>query len=176
FLTGFKRVADRHGRFAAGSSLRFIPDRPSAALCRNVNGLCRTVPDYTDEEVDIVRRLVMEGVAVANLPAPRHTACRAVDPQSFIIDIAGRVHKCWNDVGKQETDCAAVLDDPFAPQQFKWMSWDPMRQAHCRTCNILPWCQGGCIARPPNEDCGHWRFALRELLKLAVTDKEKRGE
>ncbi len=56
------------------------------------------------------------------------------------------------------------------------MSWDPYRQQHCRTCNILPWCQGGCIAQPPNEDCGHWRFALRELLKLAVMDKEKRGE
>ena len=176
FLTDFKRVADRHGGFAAGTSMRFIPNQPSAGLCRNLNGLCQSVPEFTDEEYDIIRRLVLEGVAVENLPRPKHTACQAVDPQSYIIDTAGAVYKCWNDAGKPEADCAAALDDPFAPQLFRWMSWDPFRQQHCRACNILPWCQGGCIAKPANEDCGHWRYALRELLKLVIMSKEKRGE
>jgi len=176
FLSDFKRVADKHTRFPAGTALRFIPNRPSARLCRNLNDLCQSVPEFTDEEYDIIRRLVLEGVDVRNLPRPKDTACQAVDPQSFIIDAAGGVYKCWNDVGKPECDCAGVLDDLMAPQLFQWMAWNPFRQQHCRMCNILPWCQGGCIAKPANEDCGNWRYALRELLKLVIMSKEKRGE
>ncbi len=176
FLTDFKRVAERHGKFGANMAVRFIANRPSAALCRNVSGLCQSVPEFTDEEFDIVRRLVLEGVAVENLPRPKVCACDAVDPQSWIMDVNGAIYKCWNDVGKPEADCAAMLDDPMAPQLFRWMAWNPFRQQHCRMCNILPWCQGGCTAKPANEDCGNWRYALRELLKLVVMSKEKRGE
>lgn len=176
FLTDFRRVADKHTRFADSTALRFIRNQPSARLCRNLNGLCQSVPEFTDEEYDIIRRLALEGVDVRNLPRPKDTACQAVDPQSFIIDASGAVYKCWDDVGKQECVCSGVLDDPMAPQLFPWMAWDPFRQQHCRMCNILPWCQGGCIAKPANEDCGNWRYALRELLKLVIMSKEKRGE
>jgi radical SAM protein with 4Fe4S-binding SPASM domain len=176
YLSDFRRVADKHTRFGDGSAIRFIRNQPAANLCRNLNGLCQSVPEFTDEEYDIIRRLVLEGVDVRNLPRPKDTACQAVDPQSYIIDNAGSVYKCWNDVGKPECDCAAVLDDPMSPQLFQWMAWNPFRQQHCRMCNILPWCQGGCIAKPANEDCGNWRYALRELLKLVIMSKEKRGE
>jgi radical SAM protein with 4Fe4S-binding SPASM domain len=176
FLTDFKRVAERHGKFGPNTSLRFIANKPSARLCRNLNGLCQSVPEFTDEEYDIIRRLALEGVAVDNLPRPKICACQAVDPQALIMDVNGAIFKCWDDVGQLEADCAAVLDDPMSPQLFRWVAWNPFRQQHCRMCNILPWCQGGCIAKPPNEDCGHWRYALRELLKLVVASKEKRGE
>ena len=176
YLTDFKRVAERHGTFGANAAVRFIANQPSARLCRNINGLCQSVPDHTDEEYDIIRRLALEGCAVANLPRPKICACEAVDPQAFIMDVNGAIFKCWNDVGVPAADCTAVLNDPMAPQLFRWLAWNPFRQQHCRMCNILPWCQGGCTAKPPNEDCGHWRYALRELLKLVVISKEKRGE
>jgi radical SAM protein with 4Fe4S-binding SPASM domain len=54
------------------------------------------------------------------------------------------------------------------------MAWNPYRQQHCRICGLLPWCLGGCLAQPPDEDCGLWHYSRNDILKLLALEHEKR--
>ncbi|MBU1356900.1 MAG: SPASM domain-containing protein [Candidatus Edwardsbacteria bacterium] len=155
------------------SRIRFIKNIPGGKLCRNVNHLCHSAPNLEDEEVGDINRLLEAGFTVENLPRPKLVSCQATDPQSFIIDAAGNSYRCWDDLGGPKKMLPEDTDDPMAPQNFRWLDWDPYHEAHCRMCNILPWCLGGCRARPPDADCSQWHYALREMLSLAAAAKKK---
>jgi uncharacterized protein len=176
FLADLGTADAKRQYLSQDSGLRIVPNHPSAKLCRNVFGLCQTAPRFSDEDMDIVKGLVSQGVSLLNLPRPKTVSCQAVDHQSFIIDAEGNVFRCWGGVGLEECRVTQVMDDPFHSRQFKWMSWNPYRQPHCRICGLLPWCQGGCLAKPPDEDCGLWHFSKNDLLKLLVAENEKRAE
>jgi uncharacterized protein len=95
-----------------------------------------------------------------------------VDPQSLIIDPTGEIFRCWTDVGSPGKSLTERLEDHLDPQNFRWLDWEPFQEAHCRVCNILPWCLGGCRAQPPDEDCSLWHYAIREMLELTVAAKD----
>ncbi|MDP2808010.1 MAG: SPASM domain-containing protein, partial [bacterium] len=143
-------------------------------LCRNVAGFCQSAPRFSDEETDVIKILVNSGIEILNLPRPKPVCCQAADPQSFIVDPEGNIYKCWNDVGRPENRINEKIEDPFSPQLFKWMAWNPYRQQHCRICGLLPWCLGGCLAQPPDEDCGLWHYSRSDILKLLALEHEKR--
>ena len=155
-------------RLPAGSRIRLIKNSPGPKLCRNVNQLCRSAPNLEDEEIEHIQSLLDSGLAVDNLPNPKMVACQAVDPQSFIIDVAGNIYKCWEDLGSPGKSLNGKIDQPLDPQVFRWLDWNPYHEAHCRLCNIFPWCLGGCRAKPPDVDCSMWHYALREMLALSA--------
>jgi len=171
-LTGFDSWASARKQLPPRARIRFQPDRPSARLCRNQNGLCRKTPSFSDEELEVLRRLVDSGYRLDNLPAPSLVPCLAVDAQSFIMDAVGNLYKCWNSFGLPQHGLPGI-DDVLHPNFTRWMDWNPFRLYHCRNCNILPWCLGGCLDRPGDEDCGQWRFSLRETMKLLALADEK---
>jgi uncharacterized protein len=155
-------------RLPRGTRIRIIKENPGSKLCRNVNQLCQSAPNMEDEELESVQILLDHAFKVENLPLPKMVACQAVDPQSFIMDVSGNVYKCWNDVGYPENAIPEGNNDPLDIRNFRWLNWDPYHEAHCRLCNILPWCLGGCRAKPPDDDCSMWHYSLREMLSLAA--------
>ncbi len=172
-LASLQGIEDLIRRLPPLSRIRLQPNRPSARLCRNLNGLCQRTPNFGDDEWEVVRRLIESGFHVVNLPEPALVPCLAADPQSFIMDVDGNLYKCWNSVGHPQRGLPGI-EDLMHYNFIRWLDWNPYRVYHCRNCNILPWCLGGCLDRPGDEDCGQWRYSLREMLKLLVLDNEKR--
>ncbi len=166
-------ISKNIGRLPPAARVRFLKNTPGPKLCRNVNQLCQSAPNLEDDEVTNINRLLGSGFAVENLPHPKLVACQAVDPQSFIFDTSGNIYKCWDDLGSPEKMLPEDIEYPLAPQNFRWLDWDPFHEAHCRMCNILPWCLGGCRAKSPDEDCSQWHYALREMLSLAAAANKK---
>lgn len=173
-LTDFTAWEARREKLPLLSRIRFQPGKPSARLCRNLSGLCQRTPRFTDDEYEAMRRLLDSGHRLENLPAPALVPCPAVDARSFIMDVRGNLYKCWNSFGQPQQGVPGV-DDRLHPNFIRWMDWSPFRQYHCRNCNILPWCLGGCLDRPRDEDCGQWRYSLREILKLLAPAPPEAG-
>lgn len=171
-LAGFNGVEPSLRKLPPRSRIRFQPARPSARLCRNLNGFCQRTPSFSDEELETVRGVLDSGFRVDNLPEPGLVPCPAADPQSFIMDTGGNLYKCWNSLGRPQHGLPGI-DDLLHPNFARWLDWNPFRVYHCRNCNILPWCLGGCLDRPGDEDCGQWRYSLRETLKLLALAKER---
>lgn len=167
-LGNISQALKNRSRLPPGSRIRLIKNVPGPKLCRNVNQLCQSAPNLEDEEIEHIQSLLGTGLIVDNLPNPKMVACQAVDPQSFIIDVAGDIYKCWGDLGSPEKSLNGKIDQPLDPQVFRWLDWNPYHEAHCRLCNILPWCLGGCRAKPPDVDCSLWHYALREMLALSA--------
>ncbi len=164
-LAGFDGIGSSVRRLPPRSRIRFQTDRPTARLCRNLNGFCQRTPSFSDDEMETVRELIESGFRIDNLPEPGLVPCQAADPQSFIVDVGGNLYKCWNSLGRPQQGLPGI-DDLLHPNFVRWLDWDPFRTYHCRNCNILPWCLGGCLDRTGGEDCGQWRYSLRETLKL----------
>jgi uncharacterized protein len=164
-LAGFDEVESLVRKLPPRSRIRFQPGRPSARLCRNLNGFCQRAPNFSDDELETVRGMLDSGLRVDNLPEPAPAPCPAVDPQAFLMDVKGNLYKCWNSFGLPQQGLPDI-HDLLHPNFIRWLDWNPFRVYHCRNCNILPWCLGGCLDRPGDEDCGQWRYSLREMLKL----------
>lgn len=173
-LSSFHSWDQRPQKLPPRTSVLFLPHRPGENLCRNLNGLCRRTPEYNDDEFEVLRRAIAEGYHPGNLPRPQPLPCPAVDARSFIIDVRGNIYKCWRTFGQPQKGVPS-LDDQLHPNFIRWLDWNPFRRYHCQNCNILPWCLGGCPARSQDEECGLWRYSLREMLRLTALRYEKNG-
>jgi uncharacterized protein len=174
YLASLANLAENRNMLSLSAAVKIILGKPSEHLCRNLAGFCQSAPRFTDEETDVLKSLVNSGIEILNLPRPKPVCCQAADPQSFIVDAEGNIFKCWNDLGRPGNRINEKMDDPFSPQLFRYMAWNPYRLQHCRMCNIMPWCLGGCLAKPPDEDCGLWHYSRNDMLKLLAAGYEKR--
>lgn len=172
FLGTLSQIADHRGNLPPKARVRIIRNIPGEKLCRNINQLCRSAPDLEDNEVEALDSRLADGFRLDNLPRPKLAACQAVDPQSLIIDANGGIYRCWAEAGSPEKSLKEGIEDPIDPGNFRWLDWEPFQEAHCRVCNILPWCMGGCRARPSDEDCSLWHYAIREMLELTAAAKK----
>jgi uncharacterized protein len=172
FLGTLSQIMARRRQLPRNARVRIVPNLPGERLCRNIGQLCRSAPDLEDSEVETLAALLEDGLQLENLPRPKLAACQAVDPQSLIIDPSGDIYRCWRDVGQREKALPDWNGDPLDIRNFRWLDWNPFQEAHCRVCNILPWCMGGCRASPPDEDCSLWHFAIREMLELTAAAKK----
>lgn len=164
---------EEHGsRLSPRCRIRIVPGKPSLRLCRNLAGFCQRTPNFNDDEYESLKRLVEAGHILDNLPSACLVPCPAPDARAFIMDTSGNLYKCWNSFGQPQQGVPG-LEDLLHPNFVRWLDWSPFRKYHCRQCNILPWCLGGCLDRPGDEDCGQWRYSLREILKLLSSAKEK---
>lgn len=167
-LGTLEQIMERKNGLPAETRIKITRNKPGESLCRNIDQLCKSAPDFEDEDIENLDYLLVKGFMIDNLPMPKYTACQATDPQSFIMDVSGDIYKCWDDIGSPSKKLSGNLDDPMDTQTFRWLSWDPFHEVHCRLCNILPWCLGGCKAGPPDADCSKWHYAIREMLSLTA--------
>ncbi len=98
----------------------------------------------------------------ANTMAPTCLYCAAWVNRSFFIDEVGDVFACMIDMDHAEYALCNVctFQEPNAPFNWKrfleFASLDPVTDPACRTCRVLPICQGGCAyCRMKGDDVCH---------------------
>ena len=74
---------------------------------------------------------------------PRNIACMRNDPQSFSVDVYGRVYNCEHLVGRKEKSLGTLKRLPDKINNARLQ--EPLRQ-ECEHCAFLPKCMGGCAS------------------------------
>jgi len=75
--------------------------------------------------------------------------CAGFTDYFHIIDTDGLVYKCMSLVGRPEHAVGFLERDGYLKKSsayYTWMSRDPVSIEECSTCQMLPWCRGGCPA------------------------------
>jgi|LSQX01.3.fsa_nt_gb uncharacterized protein len=95
--------------------------------------------------------------------------CAAQLKKSYLIHPSGRIYKCAND-NSIENSIGVVTENGFLLSK-QFTPCNPYFDSKCRSCDILPYCNGGCFfARQNGKDyCPHEKNYLPELLKLYVS-------
>lgn len=74
---------------------------------------------------------------------PRSMPCMRCDPQSFSIDVYGRVYSCEHLVGRKEKSIGTVKRLSRSKNEARL---DEELRAECKECVFLPKCLGGCAS------------------------------
>jgi uncharacterized protein len=106
----------------------------------------------------------------------------AVNPNGFVIDTDGYVHKCWEDVDKLETRISHVTE-PYhndLSNLHKWLLYDKTKNKKCRSCKFLPVCGPQCtkkmIEDSRNQQCVKWKYTLKKEIKRQYIEKLEHPE
>jgi len=113
---------------------------------------------------------------------PGVNVCSAITNTSRIIDPLGKIYKCWGLVGMDQFSVGDVFEGENSLAYVKFVGRNPLHFSRCRKCNILPYCNGGClyesyfkIGDPFKIACGtvFGRETLKTIIKLYVMDRYK---
>lgn len=152
---------------------------PSNEVCINIAENCYDNKTFSKMEV-ILHKIALDfGFSLEKLPKPVSSYCCAQGMNSYIIDPQGALYKCFNDVGIIERGCGNVKVeiDPFHPNHFPFLNWNPFKNQNCRDCSILPLCMGGCPHRivwrkeSLDDNCDSWKYNLDEMLEIICQSK-----
>jgi len=108
-------------------------------------------------------------LAMGRARGTRRCFCAAQLKKSYLIHPSGRIYKCAND-NSIENSIGVVTENGFLLSK-QFTPCNPYFDSKCRSCDILPYCNGGCFfARQNGKDyCPHEKNYLPELLKLYVS-------
>lgn len=101
------------------------------------------------------------------VPAPIESYCCADRLDSFVVDPAGNLFKCWNSVGRGDESIGHVASYTAAPN--RWLQFDPTEDLECRDCKFLPICLGGCPdvrfeSKGGRKECCSEKFVIQARL------------
>ncbi|MBS6559117.1 MAG: SPASM domain-containing protein [Clostridiales bacterium] len=97
--------------------------------------------------------------------------CGADSENAYVIDDQGEIYKCFSDIGNKMFSIGNVTEKKQKNSYiyYKYMTYDPMEDEKCKTCNILPLCMGGCPHYRLNdmERCSEYKYSLdKEILAI----------
>lgn len=101
--------------------------------------------------------------------------CGAEHRLGYLITPDGLLFKCWAQASLgPENSTGNILDDHVTPRQEEnlrcFLDWNPLEDAKCKECRVLPVCMGGCPYLRLNgflgEHCSPWRDFLLDTLEL----------
>lgn len=104
--------------------------------------------------------------------APLHLHCSASMDRGYAIDELGNAYNCGCAIG----DDAKILFNICEPPEIRNIRWDmiawygshnPLDNQRCRTCCVLPLCQGGClrIDQEPYQECNPLRYVIEKMVR-----------
>jgi uncharacterized protein len=148
-------------------------------VCINIAENCYDNKAFSKVEVLLHKIALDRGFTLEKLPAPLTFYCCAQSINSHIVDPQGKLYKCFNDVGIEERSCGDVSSqpDPFHPNLFPFLNWNPFRNESCRECSVLPLCMGGCPHRivfrkeRQENNCDSWKFNLEDMLEIVCQSR-----
>jgi uncharacterized protein len=72
--------------------------------------------------------------------------CGAVSPNSMVVDAAGRLYKCWEEVGQPSRAVADVRRPDYYNKRNLafWLGSGYWKNPSCKYCPVLPVCKSGC--------------------------------
>ena len=108
------------------------------------------------------------------LSKPRILPCGACKRNNFIINANGDIYKCEHCINKNDVGIVGnvVKNTVDEAEMEKWLDIN-LPHDKCKTCRILPICQGSCkYENNLNEDgvsCPYYKRLVKRLLKLYYT-------
>ena len=119
--------------------------------------------------VKVKANYLLKDAVDGKLP-PRVISCQAQKLNSFGIDEAGYLYKCWNELGMPELAFGTVFDYPrhiIGKNLAKFVGHDYLGDPECQACKVLPICMGGCAKlRQKNKElpCIAEKYCLEEYV------------
>lgn len=137
---------------------------------------CLTAEAFSKKHLDFMKE---NGIQFMNAyPALVANFCGADLKNSFVVDSAGLLYKCWNDVGVAERAVGSVaLQDAEDTRRYNdslyydYMLYDATEDVECRDCKFLPICMGGCPFRRRGNGnrCVDKKYIMEEYLRECAT-------
>lgn len=137
---------------------------------------CLTAEAFSKKHLDFMKE---NGIHLMNAyPALVANFCGADLKNSFVVDSAGLLYKCWNDVGIVERAVGSVAphdaDDTRRYNDllyYDYMLYDATEDEECRDCKFLPICMGGCPFRRRGNGnrCVDKKYIMEEYLRACAT-------
>lgn len=145
--------------------------------CGNIQEICYSSEDFAAMEIEVYRGAAKRGLRIIRYPFGLPGAyCTSDRLNAYVIAPNGLIFKCWHEVTMTpERSIGSLLDEQEPFQKYnedRWLRWDALEKAGCRSCDILPMCHGGCpleALRHPERDrgaCEHYKFHLEPLLEI----------
>lgn len=153
----------------------------SNEVCINIAENCYDNKAFSQVEVLLHQIALDRNFSLEKLPSPLISYCCAQSMNSYIIDPQGELYKCFNDVGVTERSCGNLRSevDPFHPNLFPFLNWNPLKNESCRECEVLPLCMGGCPHRiifreeKSENNCDSWKYNLEDMLQIVCKARLK---
>lgn len=151
-------------RFAGNDKVTYYP--------AFLTGIDETFPE--DRKVDYVRQMFelvnnpkKFGMGVRMYSTPRSLACMRNDPNSFSIDVNGRVYSCEHEVGRPERSVGTLTR--LNRKKIAELAGVPLR-AECSECVFLPKCMGGCSINLETDDspCMIEKYIIQAYARLLI--------
>lgn len=105
--------------------------------------------------------------------------CTADLFNSYVIDDKGNVTKCWEEIGNSRCFIGKLTSEGFEMTDtdsiFRKLSFNPIYDAECRECKLLPVCAGGCpkLRGEGRPQCHPLKGCLEEYLKASANAAER---
>jgi uncharacterized protein len=140
---------------------------------------CFTSPEYARAEREFVDLATSYGFSWPTLPVPSGAPCTAVRANELVVGSEGELYKCWDSVGNNREVVGTIFDYKNLNGRLnKWLKYDPLADAECRSCIALPVCMGGCAHHAMDliqyeNRCGTFRHEYRAQIETFVEMSEK---
>lgn len=139
------------------------------------HGLYRGFPDMEDDEkhesyddFGLLKKLKIY---------PSTTNCYATCPSVYSIDCYGDIYKCHRVLGRKEYVSGNVFSGIEQNDPYKFFCNTKLTYDECKSCPILPICQGGCKVNARlyqgKEACAPTKTIIKELILLYKEDLDK---
>lgn len=105
-------------------------------------------------------------------------SCMAEHKYSFVVDPAGYVYKCVNDIGHEKSAIGSVIDGEFKGVSIvaKYLGRDPFTEYECKNCSYIPLCYGGCVSEYIDKGthaCSPIKYLFKELVIQNILETRK---
>lgn len=153
----------------------------STQVCSNIAESCFETADFSRIEIEFYQLLLDHGFRIDKLPSPMSTFCMAQNINSFLIDPAGNLYKCFNHVGDTAKSMGNINRDiNYRDGNFRRLfEFSPFDEETCESCNLLPVCMGGCPARRADRGltgaqmCDSWKHNLQPMLEIIALSRQQ---
>jgi len=137
-------------------------------------GFAFSLQDYARIEPIIIKKFLGKNYLVElNATNERGYYCIVYHNNQFMIDWSGGVHKCTDNFDiKEAIGQVSVTDGSvklFDGAESNWLQYSRCIREECITCNVLPWCMGGCLFKKivlNVSPCSVIRYNCQEYAKL----------
>ena len=155
--------------------IRVKPMRDMSKLGREVPAAARVEPLSCEDFAEASYKVFMQSHPTAKdyrrALEPLHLHCSASMDRGYAIDEFGNAFNCGCAIGDSEK----ILFNICEPPETRTTRWDmiawygshnPLDNERCRTCRVLPLCQGGClrIDEEPYQECNPLRYTIDRMV------------
>lgn len=142
---------------------------------------CFSCSEFSQSEFDLFERSSYSRNDLEYIFSDRRMFCGACSENSYVVDELCNVYKCWNDIGDDSLVIFNLLEGREDRRVnynalFKYLRWNPFKDANCKKCIWLPMCGGGCVFESEKMGepfCYPPRYSIDKYLKLYYKEVRK---